>query len=242
MLQRTHALKGCTLESLNLRFVCGEAGIVREFCFEDAFWSVKYLIAESGNWFRHNSFLCPVVTQDKRRNEEQLAPNIDTIANETKNKQANVRDRGIQTWRSSVRSTCNSFDTTAEPQKSWHENHDLHCTRELNGFQIQTADGVIGHVEDFVIEDESWIVRYLAVSTQTWMLRKQVLVSTAWIERIDKSNSKVIVQLPRETIERAPILHRRALITPDYERDLNRHYDRERVVRASQRILTAASV
>jgi len=34
-------------------------------------------------------------------------------------------------------------------------------TDELRGYHIQGSDEAIGHVEDFVVDDESWTVRYL---------------------------------------------------------------------------------
>jgi hypothetical protein len=33
---------------------------------------------------------------------------------------------------------------------------------------IQAADGEIGHVEDFIIDDETWAIRYLAIDTRNW--------------------------------------------------------------------------
>ena len=45
MLSIAKTLKGYTLHSLD-----GEIGRVREFYFDDRHWTVRYLVAETGNW------------------------------------------------------------------------------------------------------------------------------------------------------------------------------------------------
>ena len=39
----------------------------------------------------------------------------------------------------------------------------------LSGYDIQASDGEIGHVEDFIIDDETWAIRYLVIDTQNWL-------------------------------------------------------------------------
>ena len=39
------------------------------------------------------------------------------------------------------------------------------------------ADGEIGHVEDFIIDDETWAIRYLIIDTRNWWPGKKVLIS-----------------------------------------------------------------
>ena len=33
---------------------------------------------------------------------------------------------------------------------------------------IQVIDGEIGHVEDFIVDDETWAIRYLVVATRDY--------------------------------------------------------------------------
>ncbi len=35
-------------------------------------------------------------------------------------------------------------------------------------YDIQAADGEIGHVEDFIIDDETWSIRYLIIGQETF--------------------------------------------------------------------------
>lgn len=96
--------------------------------------------------------------------------------------------------------------------------------QEVTGYPIQAADGEIGHVEDFVLDDETWTIRYLIVDTRNWWPGKKVLVSPRWIERVSWSERKVFVNLPREIIKQSPEFTEDSLITRDYETALHRHY------------------
>ncbi len=97
----------------------------------------------------------------------------------------------------------------------------------MSGYHIQAEDGEIGHVEDFVIDDETWAIRYLIVDTRNWWPGNKVLISPKWIERVSWDESKVFVNLSRETIKQAPEYTEESLLTRDYETGLHRHYNRQ---------------
>ena len=42
-----------------------------------------------------------------------------------------------------------------------HEINDSHLRsmNEVSGYEIQATDGEIGHVDDFIVDDEPWIIR-----------------------------------------------------------------------------------
>jgi hypothetical protein len=103
----------------------------------------------------------------------------------------------------------------------------LRSTQEMGGYNIQAADGEIGHVEDFIIDDETWAIRYLVINTHNWWPGKKVLVSPQWIERVSWSESKVFINLPREIIKQSPEYTDDSQLTRDYEAGLYQHYNRQ---------------
>jgi hypothetical protein len=113
----------------------------------------------------------------------------------------------------------------SKSEKAWDPH--LRSTDAVSGHNIQATDGEIGHVEDFIIDDETWAIRYLVVATRNWWPGKKVLVSPQWIERVSWSESKVFVNLSREVIKRSPEYTEESLLTRDYETELHRHYDRQ---------------
>ena len=110
-------------------------------------------------------------------------------------------------------------------EKAWDRH--LRSTHAVSGYHLQALDGEIGHVEDFIIDDETWAIRYLVVGTRNWWPGKKVLVSPQWIERVSWNDSKVFVNLDRETIKQLPEYTEESLLNRNYEIGLHRHYNRK---------------
>jgi uncharacterized protein YrrD len=121
-----------------------------------------------------------------------------------------------------------SSATRARPQEEEEESEDSHLRsmKEVTGYYIQAADGEIGHVEDFVVDDETWAVRYVVVDTRNWLPAKKVLVARDWVERVSWDERKVFVNLTREQVRNSPEYDPSALITREYEDALHTHYGR----------------
>jgi len=45
------------------------------------------------------------------------------------------------------------------PRKKWMGSH-LRSTNEVTGYNLLASDGEIGHVDDFIIDDETWTIRF----------------------------------------------------------------------------------
>jgi len=104
----------------------------------------------------------------------------------------------------------------------------LRSTEHVTGHHIQALDGEIGHVEDFIIDDETWAIRYLVIDTKKWRPGKHILISPQWVERVSWGELKVFVNLSREIIKDSPEYTAKSLVTRDYEIELHKHYHRGR--------------
>jgi hypothetical protein len=100
----------------------------------------------------------------------------------------------------------------------------LRSTQDVTGHHIQALDGEIGHVEDFIIDDETWAIRYLVIDTKNWWGGKRVLISPQWIERVSWGEMKVFVNLLREKVKCAPEYIMDSLLTRNYEVALHQYY------------------
>ncbi|SLM32366.1 PRC-barrel domain protein (fragment) [Desulfamplus magnetovallimortis] len=106
----------------------------------------------------------------------------------------------------------------------------LRSTKAVYGNNIQAEDGEIGHVEDFIIDDDTWAIRYLVIDTKNWWPGKKVLISTKWLDHISWTQSKVFVNLTRDTIKKAPEYTDESLMLLDYrkyEAGLHEYYKQE---------------
>jgi hypothetical protein len=80
----------------------------------------------------------------------------------------------------------------------------LHKTSKMVGYHLVAIDGEIGHVDDVLIEESTWKVRYLVVDTSNWIGGRSVLVSTGVLGVVDSVRQRIAVQLTREQIQTGP--------------------------------------
>ncbi len=104
-----------------------------------------------------------------------------------------------------------------------HGNEHLRSADAVREYYVQAVDGEIGHVEELIVDDRDWAIRYLVVDTRNWIPGKKVLVAPAWIERISYDESKVFVTLTREAIRNSPEYDPDSL-DRQYEAQLYQHY------------------
>lgn len=108
------------------------------------------------------------------------------------------------------------------------EDTHLRSSANVDGYHIGGTDGEIGHVDDFIFDDEAWAMRYILVDTRNWWPGgKKVLLSTNWIERIDWTDATVQASLTREQIKQSPEYDLDSPIEREYETRLHKHYDRK---------------
>jgi sporulation protein YlmC with PRC-barrel domain len=134
--------------------------------------------------------------------------------------QGPVLGSAVNVYRSSVAGEGEADPGELLPeQESDHENGDpyLRRTREVTGYRIQARDGEIGHVQDFIVDDETWAINYLVVDTRNWLPGRKVLVSPNWIEAVNWAETKVHIDLARETIANSPEYDPTGLVNETYE-------------------------
>lgn len=106
------------------------------------------------------------------------------------------------------------------------EGQHLRSMREVTGDHIMASDGEIGHVEDFLVDDRSWRLRYLMIDTSNWIGGRTVLLAPEWASRIDWVDQKVHVEVTRAEVEQSPEYDPGADIDGKYEERLAESYHR----------------
>ena len=243
MLQLAGNLKGYKLSARD-----GTIGDVKEFYFDDESWAVRYLIADTGDWLTGRKVLISPCALDPARKEDKVIP-VDLSRKQIEHSPSLDTDKpvsrqyeleyypyygwggywgGPYMWGASGYPERANNGWTASVHHTASGDPHLRSTHDVSGYTIRAEDGEIGHVADFVVDDEVWAIRYLIVDTSNWWAGKKVLLGTQWIERISREDSKVFINLTRDAIKQAPEYTEQALITRDYEEELHRHYNRER--------------
>jgi len=234
------------LTELTLQATDGELGSVEDLYLDDRSWHVRYLVVNTGGWLLGRAVLiAPISVRDiddaeralrvnLTRAEIEQSPPIDRVTPVSRAyEQAYYRHfRLAPYWdilpgpgRTAVPypgTVPPAVETAAPPAEPEHPH--LRSATELAGYAIRARDGDIGHVEDVVIDDEEWVVRYMEVDTRKWLSGKKVLAQIGRIDDISWTDRSVTVSLPRRAIESAPAYNPAELITPDYEVRLFTHY------------------
>ena len=249
-------IRAKTLEGYQLQSIDGAIGKVKDFYFDDKHWGIRYLVADTGKWLPGRQVLISphalghVLKDEKRvsieltKNQIENSPSLES--DKPVSKQFEQEYYAYYGWpmywdgpymwgsypnimRPIMASPVmvNVGDTEMEPHekhKEWDPN--LRSRNTVSGYHIQATDGEIGHVEDFVIDDETWAIRYLVVDTKNWWPGKKVLVSPQWIAQVSWEDSKVFVNLSRDTIKQSPEFTEASLLSREYETGLHQHYGR----------------
>lgn len=97
-------------------------------------------------------------------------------------------------------------------------------TKELYGHQLAASDGLIGHVKDFLFDDDTWVVRYVVADTGDWLPGRLVLLSPHSFGRWDQQEKTLHVSLDKRQIECSPPIETHRTVSRQFEVDYYRHY------------------
>jgi hypothetical protein len=242
MLSNAKALKGYKLNSLD-----GDIGKVKAFYFDDRHWTIRYLVAETGNWLAGRQVLISPyalvavssqeqhITIDLTKKQIEDSPSLNSDKPVSRQfEQAYYAYYGWPMYWSGLNAWGYYPNLVRDPKQWKHTipgeqawDPHLRSTDAVNGYYIQATNGEIGHIEDFIIDDETWAIRYLIIATHNWWPGKRVLLSPQWVERVSWGERKVFVNLSRETIKQAPEYDGSHPITRDYETRLHQHHRRD---------------
>jgi hypothetical protein len=100
----------------------------------------------------------------------------------------------------------------------------LRSMAEVSGYHIEASDGAIGHLENVLIDDLAWDVRYLVVDTRNWWFGQHVLISPFAVRDFDWADSKVHLNVSREQVKASPPWAPLDMIDRAYEQRLHAYY------------------
>ncbi len=102
----------------------------------------------------------------------------------------------------------------------------LRSCKAVVGYHIEASDGEIGHVQGLLVDEESWAIRYMVVSTSNWWLGHDVLVAPQWIKRVNWAEQTVAVDLTRDALKQAPWYDPAVPLSREMELAVYKHYGR----------------
>ena len=109
------------------------------------------------------------------------------------------------------------------------QNNDPHLRSwdKIKGYLVNGSDGEIGHIQDLLIDEQTFAVRYIVVRANYWWIGHDFLVAPQWFNDMKWSDSSVKVNHTREEVKGAPIYDSLVKIDRDSEIAMHKHYERQ---------------
>ncbi|MEA3470036.1 MAG: PRC-barrel domain-containing protein [Thermodesulfobacteriota bacterium] len=202
----------------------GEIGRCNDFLFDDELWTIHHMVANTSKWLLGRKVLIsPFLLDEPDWNLDRLP--VKLSREQIKNSPSLDSDKPISRQYERLLFDNHKIPHYWDNRENGEENEHLRSTHEVTGYHLSAKDGEIGHIDDFIIETDSWIIKYLVVDTKNWLPGRKVLLAPNWLESIEWISKKVIVNLTKEQIEQSPEYTSSTLITREYESQLYDYYD-----------------
>ncbi|MCC5845759.1 MAG: hypothetical protein JJU05_16045 [Verrucomicrobia bacterium] len=194
------SIAGFKLNSLD-----GELGGVKDLFFDDQDWSVRFLVARTGLWLTSRQVLISPRSDLKLRpGENQMHVHLTRPA---------VLDSPALRSDLPV-----SLQFPGEPN--------LCSARKVRGYEVRAGDGTVGFLDDYILDDSTWRIRYLIVDLRHRIPGRKVLISPQWIERMNRDENVLFLDLTPEAVDHSPEYCEKALLNGELETGPHTPYDR----------------
>jgi hypothetical protein len=233
------------LKNYTLSATDGELGKVKDFLFDDQLWVIRYLVVDCGRWLPgRRVLLIPSVlgeadwsqnvlpvTLTKEQIEKSPGIGEDRPVSRQREEELHAHYGWSPYWAGAeaayFAARAAEIEQESEPPERKGDPN-LRSVAEVTGYHIAAVDGEIGHVEDFIVEDRTWWIRYVVVDTRNWLPGKKVLAAPQWMRRISWSDRTASVDLTREQLKNCPEYDPSAPVNREYEARLYDYYGRPR--------------
>jgi hypothetical protein len=249
MLLVISALKGYAVEASD-----GRIGTVSDFLFDDVTWKLRWLVVDIGSWLTgHKVMIHPsaIAGADYEREvlplrltKAQVEGSLNILQDPPVSRQIESDLYGYYGWdplwprggyfgenamafplvSPPFLGGASLSEATAVMPRSIDADPHLRSTAEIKSYHVHATDGEIGHVENLIVDDIAWEIRYLIVDTRNWWPGKHVLMSPYAVREINWAERYVRLDLGRDKVKASPPWDPMDMIDQVSERRLHRHY------------------
>lgn len=224
----------------------GEIGAVHDLCFDDREWVVRYFVIDTVPWLPSRKVLVSPVSvghsdwSSRRlrvmltRDQIKEAPDIRTEQPVSREFESRLAEHYAwpQYWAfpdpavTPVVPSARQLREGDEVESGDPDAGRLRSAREVAGYNIAATDGSIGHVQDFLVDDSDWTIRYLVVDTRNWLAVRRVILPPNWIRQVDWQSADIVVDVEQQQVRDAPAYDPDTPIDRAYEVGLYDFYGR----------------
>lgn len=242
------------VRGLTIRAKEGDLGKVEDTLFDDVSWAIRYFVLSTGGWLSGRQVLIsPAAVEGPdwdnhslhvNLTQQQIEKSPDISSDEPVSRQLEQRLHEHYGWPmywtpkagvvmgatppGAARPDLTPGIAARQDQETSNLPGDPHLRsmREVVGYHVQATDGEVGHVEDFVVDHERWLIRFLIIDTRNWLPGRKVLVAPDWLKAVDWAARHVHVDLTCQAIKDSPPFEPNEPVNEKYAGELHDYYGR----------------
>jgi hypothetical protein len=216
------------LQAFTIRATDGDIGRVDHFLFDDAQWTLRYVVVDTGEWLpgrrvlvsprnvAHINVGSHTVELDLTKERIYGSPGIDEAMPVSRQKETEFHDYYDYPYYWTFLGGTGSRAAWSHPagavlpplpgrparggQRQAGSDPHLRSSKEIAGYAVQASDGEMGYVRDAIVDDENWMVRYVVIRTGSWLGGHDVMVPAGRVTQIDWEGSRVHFDGTRDEI------------------------------------------
>lgn len=232
------------LRSYQIAGTDGGLGKIKDLLFDDRLWVVRYLVADSGSWLPGRRVLIPPAVVEQPDWDERVLP-VNLTRNQIKESPGLDEDRPVSRqhevemhayygWAPYWAGPAGLHPPVVPPQEAdlipetERGDPSLRSCVEVTGYRVSASDGALGQVEDLIVDDEGWPIRYAVVGTKTWLPGRKILIPPRWVRSFSWDERRAALELTCEQIKNGPEYNPADPINRAYEARLYDYYGRPR--------------
>jgi sporulation protein YlmC with PRC-barrel domain len=206
----------------------GVIGEVKEFYFDDQTCDIRYLIVKTGGWLSGREVLISPAALVKgdwqnglfpvNHTKKQISDSPDIDTHKPVSRQLEIALYDHYAWEgywvsgfypggylgvSMPFPVLDNKALTEADKNNETSDDDLHLrsTERITGYHIHAKDGEVGHVKDFIIDDQTWQILYFVVDTHNWLGGEKVLIAVRHIKKLEWGNSNIFVDITMAAVK-----------------------------------------
>lgn len=194
--------------------VDGEIGRAVDFLLDERGWFLRYVVVDTGRWLDHRRVLISPLALSKaqwtsrrlvlERTRERVEAAPPLAEGSRVPRQYELELSRHYGWSVAPSGEPSAADQGAllAPQPSAERS--LQSLEEVLTFGVEAADGSVGQVGDFILDDDSWTLPYLVVDGRDGLIGRRVLLATERVGQIDWGERHVRLLSPSWEVEDLP--------------------------------------
>jgi sporulation protein YlmC with PRC-barrel domain len=209
----------------------GDIGHIKDILFDDQQWTLRYLNVDTQRWMPMSKkvLISPISVRGFDLEKAQLKLSLtrqNVLDSPSVEKHKPVSQQfeeiyfdffgygyywnGMGLWGdfqnpSALAEQQIVEEASKKPTTSLNKDRHLRSIHELKHYDVVETDGMQGHVHDFILDSDSWTIKYLVIDTRNWLPGgRKVMLPPQYLEEVSWKDQAVFCKLKIDQIKQIP--------------------------------------